>query len=135
MNLELNISKVSDIDIVFELKFKNDTSAVTNLPVTAIRNSVDRIGLIFMNNGIPIEPADTTIYTLKDQTKDDVSLQPGQEHTIKINGKLELFQDKYWSVVFQNASYLINPETIYNIYIHWDKFKSNPITWSFSVPS
>lgn len=134
MNLTLDILKKSEKDYIFQMQFENNSLFDCNLPITEICNSIDRVGFIISHNQSMINPIDIEIYTLKDSEKKTVKMTRGQKHTLQRNASIELIQEKYWSLLFKNARYLVNPYIEYEIYVHWDLFKSNKVRWSFEIP-
>lgn len=135
MKLNLYVLENTNKTYIFQIEFENDAAFDFNLPVTAIRNSIDRVGMVILHDNTILEPVDFNICALTNKTKDDVTISPGQKYILEITAALELIQEKHWSLAFENARYLVNPNIDYKIYVHWDVFKSNKISWNFSTES
>ena len=92
------------------------------------------MGIFILENDVAVEPIEVYVYKIKDEIKDNVTLSPYEIYTVELTGNLTLIQDKYWALVFKNATYIVKPLIHYNIYIHWGIFKSNSIDWHFCAP-
>lgn len=133
MIFNLNINKVSDFKLKFRLCFKNDDMTSVFLPITSFDNSGQAVGINMLAGSKKIKPVRQASTYLIDPTANDKNLSIGESIFIDWDAEIKKFGD-HWGLEFDKVTFLLEPNTTYKIFVHWDKYKSNEVEWIFNKP-
>lgn len=132
MYTDIKIHHIAYAQYEFKVTFMNNTEVVSIFPAQRLRRAAARVGLLIQPQGAAaLDAIEFEIISYVDKPQ-EVYLKPGEAYAISLLAEVKKIGKASWGLVFEGATYKIDPDTIYSIQFSLDIYHSGIVEWSFS---
>jgi hypothetical protein len=132
MKTQLKIYHEFDGKYRFSLGFFNTSNETISLPLERFRLSASRVGLFIRDGDEVLNPLEFNVVSSRDNLQETI-LSAGGFIEIVISCEIKRSGKTSFILEFDNATYKITPEKIYDISFKMNGFESNVVQQSFVI--